>query len=599
VRTPTGDRIRATLPVVLALLITAYGGVLRLNVIASRYGPIERPAWARVLGDHVAPLARHVEPTIYAWPPVADPYIGGDPITYLRFAREMRSFYQGHVREPVFLVITRAGLWLLDNQDMGISFASAAMSTAGIFATYLLGAAAFSPLVGVLAALGLAIDYDAISWSADGWRDDTFTTIFVLTSWAFIKLLNQPRLSNAVLTGMLSAAASLTRITSISWIAPALLMTMMTRRDAGRRPLVMSALAAAIAAVLVAPYLINCARATGDPFIAINAHTRYYRAGEGLPYTAPQSAVDYIRDKVSRRPLFQTDTALTGMFVWPFQNKWSGFNLWLPHLTDVLKWCAVAGLLLFLTSANGRLLIVLLFSSLVPYAFTWNVGGGGEWRFTMHVYPMYLIAAAYAPGRMWRAAWSLRLEPERRVIRSWRTWAAAAAVLSIAVLAQVAYARLPYFVHREALTHGEEVTIAAGDRDAVFYMKQWSPPHTEGAVTARVVLGERAAIALPLAEQRPYRLTLRMDPVTPEAPRAVTVLLNGRLLRRLGLAWNPERVGTYTVDVEAYLVRPGSAVLQLVAESAIPARDAGPRYAWIAPETPVSLRVWYVRIHPL
>jgi 4-amino-4-deoxy-L-arabinose transferase-like glycosyltransferase len=599
VRTPTADRIRAALPVVLALLITAYGGVLRLNVITSRYGPIERPAWARVLADRIAPLARHLEPGMYAWPPVAVPYVGGDPITYLRFAREMRSFYQAHVREPVFLVITRACLWLLDNQDVGISFASAAMSTAGIFATYLLGAAAFSPAIGVLAALGLAIDYHAISWSADGWRDDTFTTIFILTSWAFIKLLNQPRLSNAVLTGTLSAVACLTRITSISWIAPALLMTMISRRDAGRRPLMMSALAAAIAAVLVAPYLINCARVTGDPLIAINAHTRYYRAGEGLPYNTPQSAVDYIRDKLSRRPLFQADTALTGIFVWPFQNKWSGFNLWLPHLSVVLKLCAIAGLLLFLASPNGRLLIVLLLSSLVPYAFTWNVAGGGEWRFTMHVYPIYLIAAIYAPGRVWRAAWALRLEQERAAIRSRRTWIAIAAVLVAAALAPIAYARLPYFVHREALAYGEEVTITAGTRDDVFYTTQWSPRHTDGAVTARVVLGERASIALPLPVRRPYRLTLRMDPVTPQAPRAVSVLLNGRLLRRLTLDWNPERVGTYSVDVDADLVRPGSAVLQLVAESAVPARAAGPRYEWIAPDTPVSLRVWYVRIHPL
>jgi len=598
VRTPTGDRIRAALPVVLALLITAYGGVLRLNVITSRYGPIQRPAWARVLAERVAPLARHMEPGIYAWAPDATPYVGGDPITYLQFAREMRSFYQGHVREPVFLVITRACLWLLDNQDVGISFASAAMSTAGIFATYLLGAAAFSPAVGVIAALGLAIDYDAINWSADGWRDDTFTTVFILASWAFIKLLNQPRLSNAVLAGTLSAAACLTRITSVSWIAPALLITVIRRHDAGRRPLVMGALAAAIAAVLVAPYLINCARETGDPLIAINAHTRYYRAGEGLPYSTPQSAVDYIRGKLSRRPLYQADTALTGIFVWPFQNKWSGFNLWLPHLSDILKWCAVAGLLVFLASPNGRLLVVLLLSSLVPYAFTWNVGGGGEWRFTMHAYPIYLIAAIYAPYQVWCTAWSLRLEHARRAIRSRRGWTAVAAVLVIAALAPVAYARLPYFVHREGLAYGEEVTIAAGARDAVFYTQQWSPPHTDGAVTARVALGERAAIELPLPVQRPYRLTLRMDPVTAEAPRAITVLLNGRLLRRIGLDWNPDRVGTYSVDVDAYLVRPGSAVLQLVADRAIPARAAGPRYDWIAPDTPVSLRVWYVRIHP-
>jgi len=42
----------------------------------------------------------------------------------------------------------------------------------------------------------------------------------------------------------------------------------------------------------------------------------------------------------------------------------------------------------------GRWLLMLLVSSLLPYAFTWEIPGGAEWRFTMHAYPIYLIAAA-------------------------------------------------------------------------------------------------------------------------------------------------------------------------------------------------------------
>jgi hypothetical protein len=37
----------------------------------------------------------------------------------------------------------------------------------------------------------------------------------------------------------------------------------------------------------------------------------------------------------------------------------------------------------------------------------------------------------------------------------------------------------------------------------------------------------------------------------------------------------------------------------LVADAVVAARDAGPRYAWLAADTPISLRMWYVRIHPL
>ena len=38
------------------------------------------------------------------------PYVGGDPINYLKFAREMRNFYAAHVREPMFPAVTKIGL---------------------------------------------------------------------------------------------------------------------------------------------------------------------------------------------------------------------------------------------------------------------------------------------------------------------------------------------------------------------------------------------------------------------------------------------------------------------------------------------------------
>ncbi len=39
---------------------------------------------------------------------------------------------------------------------------------------------------------------------------------------------------------------------------------------------------------------------------------------------------------------------------------------------------------------------MMLALSVVPYAFTWHIDGGGEWRFTMLAYPIYLIASALA-----------------------------------------------------------------------------------------------------------------------------------------------------------------------------------------------------------
>jgi 4-amino-4-deoxy-L-arabinose transferase-like glycosyltransferase len=114
----------------------------------------------------------------------------------------MTSFYQPHVREPVFLALTRFGLWAVDGQDVGVSVASMIGSVAAIFATFLLGAAVASPIVGFLAAAVMAIEMEAVTWAVDGWRDDTFTAMFLFAAWALVRLLQRPSFANAVLAGL-------------------------------------------------------------------------------------------------------------------------------------------------------------------------------------------------------------------------------------------------------------------------------------------------------------------------------------------------------------------------------------------------------------
>src|SRR4029079_5288506 len=102
-----------------------------------------------------------------------------------------------------------------------------------------------------------------------------------------------------------------TRITAFTFVLPGLLLLIVQGQDRRRR-LQLSALAAIVAIVLVAPYLINCWRATGDPLSSSNAHTKCYRAREGVDYSRPMNAFDYLTEKMTRRPVFQLDTALTG-----------------------------------------------------------------------------------------------------------------------------------------------------------------------------------------------------------------------------------------------------------------------------------------------
>ena len=181
----------------LALLITMYGALLRLDALTGKYGTLEHPAWARVATHPLAGVASHLRPTAVSWPREPNPYVGGDPINYLKYAREMRTFYQPHVREPMFLAATRAGLAALDQQDAGVSLASAAGSTLAIFGTFLLGAAVISPAGGLLAAAIFAVEYDVITWAVDGWRDDFFTATVLFAAWSLIRFHRSPSFSKS------------------------------------------------------------------------------------------------------------------------------------------------------------------------------------------------------------------------------------------------------------------------------------------------------------------------------------------------------------------------------------------------------------------
>src|SRR5918994_2860255 len=293
-----------------ALLITLYGALLRLDAFTGKYGTLEHPAWARVMTHDVAPIARQLRPSTVQWRREPRPYVGGDPITYLAYAREMTTFYQPHVREPIFLVTTRLGLWALDNQDAGISLASAAGSVVAIFAAYLLGAALISRLGGLIAAALMAIEYTAITWAVDGWRDDTFTAVFLLSAWALVRFHERASFGNALLVGITAGVACLTRITALSFIVPALVWIVASGKTGIRERAIRSGAALLILTALVAPFLRSCYIATGDPFFAINYHTSYYRHAEGIPIDQPMSASEYIRMKFARHPIGSLDVGV-------------------------------------------------------------------------------------------------------------------------------------------------------------------------------------------------------------------------------------------------------------------------------------------------
>ncbi len=465
--TLSDSRVRQRVYLAAAVLVTVYGGLLRFEALIVNYGWMGQPRWSEQAARLTMPVVSRVRPASKVWTKIENPYVGGDPINYLRYAREMSHFYQGHVREPMFLAITRGFLWLTENRDIAVSFASAASSTLAIFATYLLGAAAVSPGVGLAAAIALAVEFTAVARSVEGWRDDTFMLFVALTAWALLKLRRRPTLMWGVVTGVTAAGTSLTRISAMSFVIPALIWLFVeTRRE--KRAWRSIAVAAIVAAALIAPYLINCARLYGDPFYAVNYHTIYYRAAELLPEDLSVGAYSYLSGKLRAQPIRTIDTIAQGLITFPLMNKWDGYQDWSTAIGPLLFWCAAAGLFLAVWSATGRFMLMILIMSMLPYAVTWSVGGGGDWRFTQHAYPFYLVFAFSA------IAWAIRTiimvardESARRSVLTWRVaFRVATLVIAVAVWS-LGYVMLPRAMYREALAAGEPVNIPTSARDAV------------------------------------------------------------------------------------------------------------------------------------
>jgi hypothetical protein len=547
----------------------------------------------------VAAVRGALVPDDWTWTPPDRRYYG-DPQNYIRFAREMRHFYQAHVREPVFLAGTRVFMYLTGGLDESVSFASATFSTLAVLAIFLLGRAMHSTPAGLVAAALLAIERDAVTWAPDGWRDDAYTAMVTLTAWALVRLSRQPTPSRGAVVGVAAAAATLTRVSALLFVAPVLALFVVAGPRAALRGRARSAAMALVAfAVLTGPYFFAITRETGDPLFALNYHTIYYLDHEGQDPNQGLSAAQYVAQKVRRAPIATTEIAVRGLTDIPFENKWRGFGSWLPGLGPVLRLLAIGGLLGWLFVPAGRLLLVMLLGTLAPYMVTWSVGDGAAWRFTMPAYPFYLVAAVWFAAEIVRAAPRLRNAEWRSELpaRALPRLAIAAALVGLFLLSTRA---MPYLVAREHLRSGDAVTVGAGDRDEAFFVEGWTGLAREGNVTARLAAGDRAALVLPTPEQRAYHVVLRMDPLPFEGapPQRVRVSLSGRQLAEWTLAFSAERVGTYEFDIPVELVTTGRARLELSADYARPMAETGGAFPEIPRDQPAAFRFWYARVTP-
>src|SRR5215831_14782607 len=273
---------------VLVILIAAYAALLRLDAISQQYDPVATPQWLhRLQVARAGPSA--LRPAAMAWAPMPrfvhkdgpPTQYRSDPYTYIGYAREMRSFYAAHRREPIFPFATKVWLWLLHDQDKAVSFASAAFAIAAIVLTVLVGAEAFSFWVGAAAAALWAIDFDAVSWSTQGWRDDAFAMMLLLTTWLALRYNRQPTSGHAAAMGVAGGLACLVRITSVSFLVPLFVVLLAAAGRGWRTRLAGVGIATAAVLVVAGPFAFDCWRVYGDPFYSIDTHASAYRTQEG------------------------------------------------------------------------------------------------------------------------------------------------------------------------------------------------------------------------------------------------------------------------------------------------------------------------------
>lgn len=621
-------RIRRALAWIVLAGILIHGALLRIDAITGRFGVVSSPRWLSAIQTRSIVPPTAIRPASIVWEPEAlYPHRDGppthyrsDPYTYLEAGRKMTSFYTAHFREPVFPFATKLWLGILGGQDVAVSFASTACSLLAIWFTYVLGAAVWSRPVGLLAALGLSLDYDVIGLASLGWRDDAYMAAFTLCAYLLVRYWKAGHAAGrrvyrvarwnvdafyaeAVVLGVGAGLAILTRIMAVPFLVAGVGWILIGRRAAWRQQLAGAALAALVAMLTAVPYFTNCWRVYGDPFYTFNFHAVIYSEAEGQAGFQGSTA-SYVRDKIAKRPREALDTIAQGLTSYPFTNKWHGLSRWKSGIDEWVSMAGLAGLVVFAGSAWGRLLLIVTVTSLLPFSLTWTVDP--DYRFTVYVYPILLVAAAVAAGAVVRGARAF-LTPRRRAAHApWRAfaWRPFVATLTAALVLLWFVARLsPSLMLAEALKAGEDVSIIAGARDGASFGRGWAELIGSSNVRSRVMTSE-AELWLRLPAPADYPATLRMDPFPRPLGDAaarlpgVEVTLNGTAVATIAMRWTPGRVGSYDIVLPRAAVRRGAnrLVLRVVPSvSSAPDRTQPPHPGLTEGD---ALTLWYLRVHP-
>lgn len=214
---------------------------------------------------------------------------------YRELAEKMKffsasGFYSAQfgIREPFFISAANLFFMLTGPSDTHLRMVSSIFSLVVVYLTYRIGREWFNEATALIAAFIMAVHPYVIALSSRGLREELFTTLLLLfIYYGHIKTSLSSR-SRAVTCGVIAGCLLLTRVECL----PLLILTLagyllILRRQWTAR---MAAAVLVIGMMLVLPHLYNTYKRFGNPFYAINQHTRFYAniefAGQpGFPTT--------------------------------------------------------------------------------------------------------------------------------------------------------------------------------------------------------------------------------------------------------------------------------------------------------------------------
>lgn len=458
----------------------------------------------------------------------------GDPPDYLARARRLRGFYDAEAREPGYVALVRAALVFTRGEETALGLSSAASWVVYLGAIYAVAARVVGSRLALIALVLPASDRDLIGLSAMGERDQTFAAVFAWSVFAFLRAWERPTAGRGIVFGAAAALATLTRISSLSYVAPALLLLALRRAEDGTRPRRAAWLGGATLAALVAPYLIACGIAFGDPLRSINIHTGYYRSNESQPRPAGENVAQYLF--AGRSPLERLDTAAGGLMEASFGRPFPALGVWLgagaAGAFAVIAWLGLLAL-----RGPGALVLLLTVLAAVPFSLTWNIGGGGDLRFVLFALMVTAISAAAGLGLMG----SLVARNRERRMTAGRTLGLALSFAAILFIARVGLRGTRLNIDG---ANGREVFVTGHPLDlAVVRGFAWRPEPLGGQYLRASFRDPR--LDLRLQAGRKWQVTLRWWSAQP-----VEVSEDGRAIATLS-AVHEDQMGRAVITLDA------------------------------------------------